>query len=77
MRRLEAIARLLERLADDGVEQGFAGLEVAGGLVQHEPAADALLDEEEAAVALDDRGDRDVDTLRHASKLRVKVVEGV
>ena len=65
--RLERPARLLERLADDGVEQRFAVLEVAGRLIEHDAAADAFLDEQELAVALDDRGDRDVGCLwRHA-----------
>ena len=45
------------RLADHGFDQGFTIFEVAGGLVEHQPAGDAFFDHEKTAVALDDRGD--------------------
>src|SRR5688572_17505704 len=60
---LEPMARFLERLANHRGEERFAALEMAGGLVQYEIAARGpLLDDEELAAALDDCGDRDVDT---------------
>src|SRR5688572_10566530 len=63
---LEPMARFLERLANHRGEERFAALEMAGGLVQYEIAArGALLDDEELAAALDDCGDRDVDTPCH------------
>src|SRR6185503_1972762 len=44
-------------LAHAGVLERFARVEVAGGLVQHAPAVEHLLDEEKLTAALDDRGD--------------------
>ena len=64
--RDERPAGLLERLARDGLLQGFAVLEVSGGLVQHHPAASALLDQQELAVAFDDGGHGDVRLPYHA-----------
>ncbi len=64
--RDERPAGFLERLARDGLLQGFAVLEVTGGLVQHHPAARALLDQQELAVAFDDGGHGDVRLPYHA-----------
>src|SRR4029077_9858548 len=52
--RLEAVRRFLERFAPARRHQRLARIEVAGGLVQHQPAFDALFHEQETAVALDD-----------------------
>ena len=62
----ERPAGFLERLARDGLLQGFAVLEVTGGLVQHHPAARAFLDQQELAVAFDDGGHGDVRLPYHA-----------
>src|SRR5580765_1726368 len=56
--RLEAVRRLLEHFAPARRHQRFARIEVAGGLVQHQPAIDALFHEQETASALDDCCDR-------------------
>src|SRR6185369_5249405 len=53
--RLEAVCRFLEHFAPAAGDQRLARIEVAGGLVQHQPVFDALLYEQKAAVALDDR----------------------
>ena len=58
--RFERVGRLLQRLARDGVEQRFARLEVAGGLVEAAAVLGVFLDQQEAAVALDHGGDGDV-----------------
>src|ERR1044071_2457921 len=57
-RRLEAVRSFLEHFAPAGRHQRFAGIEMARGLVQHQPAFDALFDQEKTAVALDDGRDR-------------------
>ncbi len=46
--------------------QGFAALEVPGGLVDDDAAARAFFDEQELAVAFDDGGDGDVRLPDHA-----------
>src|SRR5262249_30852064 len=76
---VEPMARLLECLADHGGEQRFSALEMSGRLVEDElVGACALLDHEEPAAALDDRGYRDVDapchrpTIFEAAGLRVR-----
>ena len=48
--RLEPPGGLLEGLADDGLEERLAVLEVPGRLVEHHATAGALLDEQELAV---------------------------
>src|SRR6185436_3471899 len=53
--RLEAVRRLLEHFTPARGDERLAGVEMAGGLVQHQPAFDALFHEKKAAVALDDR----------------------
>src|SRR6476646_44416 len=53
--RLEAVRRFLERFAPARRHQRLARIEVAGGLVQHQPSLDARVHREKAAVALDDR----------------------
>jgi len=45
----------LECFADNGVDQGFAFIEVAGGLVEHDRAFGFFFDQQEFSVALDDR----------------------
>ena len=63
---LEPVAGLLERLARHGGEQRFALLEMARPVGSGRGCRRrALLDHEELAVALDDRGDRDVDAPCH------------
>ena len=57
---------LLARFADRRFEQGFAILEMSGGLVQHQAAGDPLLDHEKATVELDDRRDGDLGIPGHA-----------
>ena len=56
---VDAPAGFLERFARRGGRQRFAGLEMPGRLVQPRPGARFLLDQQEAAVALDDGRDGD------------------
>ena len=60
LRRREGERSLLERLARRGGEQALARIEVARGLVQADAFGGLLLDQQEAAAALDDgrHGDR-------------------
>src|SRR5947207_14442990 len=57
--RLEIMRRLLEDFAAAGGDQRLARIEMARRLVEHAPAIDVLLDEEEAPAALDHGRDRD------------------
>ena len=66
-RGLEAPRGFLAGLADHGLEQRLAIFDVPGGLIEHQAAADAFLDHEEAAVALDDGGDGDFRLPGHAA----------
>lgn len=50
----------LEGLADHGVDQRLAGLEMAGRLVEPQAGRGVFLDQQETSVALDQRGHRDV-----------------
>src|SRR5438309_7272 len=70
-RRLEAVRGLFQHLAPAGGEQGFAAIEMSRRLVQDDPPVDPLFDQEEAAAALDDGGDRDAGPpdLAHAAFL--------
>src|SRR5690606_29201082 len=60
MSRRDMPRGFLHGFAARGVGEAFAGLEVAGGLVQHAAVADHFLDQQEAPVARHDRGDGDV-----------------
>ncbi|MNT59545.1 hypothetical protein D3C72_1970660 [compost metagenome] len=53
-------ASFFQRLAQRCLAQGFAGLEMAGGLIEHQVPALELFDEEKAALVFDDRGNGDV-----------------
>src|SRR3989344_5896737 len=55
----------LESFAHDGVHQTFAFVEMAGGLVEHEPAFGLFLDQQEFPVALDDGGDHHIRLPNH------------
>src|SRR3989454_145214 len=70
-RWLEAVRGLFQHLALAGGEQGFAAIEMSRRLVQDDPPVDPLFDQEEAAAALDDRGDRNAGPpdLAHAAFL--------
>ena len=57
--RLHLPAGFLQRLAPAGVEQALAVFEVAGGLIQHQPAVGRFLHQQETAVAFDDGGNGD------------------
>ena len=57
---LDVPAGLLQRLADRAGDQGLPLLPVSGRLVLHRGAVDLLLDDQEAAIALDDAGDHDM-----------------
>lgn len=52
--RLDLPAGFLEGFAQGGLEQAFGGLQVPGGLVQHLAAVGLFLDQQEAALVLDD-----------------------
>ena len=56
----EGIGRLLERLARHCLDERLAGLEVPRRLVEEPAVLGVFLDQEEAAVALGDRGHGDV-----------------
>src|SRR3546814_12401747 len=60
MRRAHVPAGFFERLANGTFNQGFAALPVTGRLVEQGRAVDALLDDQEAAVAFDNAGDDDM-----------------
>src|SRR3546814_10914735 len=60
MRRAHVPAGFFERLANGTFNQGFAALPVTGRLVEQGRAVDALLDDQEAAVAFDNTGDDDM-----------------
>src|SRR5437879_3843953 len=70
-RRLEAVRGLFKHLALAGGEQRFAAIEMSRRLVQDDPPVDPLFHQQEAAVALDDGGDRDAGPpdLAHAAFL--------
>ena len=59
-RRSERPRRLLEGLARAGIDQRFAGVEVARRLVDANAVLGFLFDQQETAVALDQRGDGDI-----------------
>jgi hypothetical protein len=59
-RRPEAPGGLLQRLARAGGDQRLALVEVPGRLVEAQAVVGFLLDQQEAAVALDQRGDGDI-----------------
>src|SRR5581483_776369 len=65
--RLDFPAALLERFAFHRFDERLAIFPVPRGLIELELAVDALLDHEEAAVALDDRGGDDVGVAAHVS----------
>jgi len=58
--RRKAPCRLLARLADHGGQQRLAIFQVACGLVEQQPAADALFDDQESVIAHHDCGDGDI-----------------
>ena len=58
---------LFQRFAHDRRGRAFAGLYVAGRLVEHQRAAHALLDEQEFACSLHDCGDREVGSMNHGA----------
>lgn len=60
MRGYERVARLLAGFPDRTLEQGLAYLQTTGWLIDLEGAVDRLFDEQEASVALQDRGDDDL-----------------
>ena len=68
-RRFESAGGLFQRLARNGADQGFARVEMPGRLVEEAPAIGVLLDQQEAAVALDDRGHGDVGFPDHVPTL--------
>ena len=55
-RRFECAGGLFQGLARDGLDQGFAGVEVPGRLIKELASCGVLLDQQEAAIALDDGG---------------------
>ena len=57
-RRIDAPARLPRAFRGGRADDRFAGFDVAGRLVEPQAVARLLLDQQEAAVALDDRRDR-------------------
>ena len=61
------MCRFFQRLADRRLDQGFARFQVAGRLVDAQPAGAVLFHHQEAAVALDDggHGDRGFPDFRH------------
>ena len=59
-RRPEVPGRFLQRLAGAGGHQRFAFVEMPGRLVEADAVLGLLLDQQKAAVALDERGDGDV-----------------
>src|SRR5207342_398021 len=76
-RRLDVPAGFLQRFAPRRVEQRFIRFQVAGGLVQHDPAAHLFLDHEQAPVAHDDAGDGDVGLPElSAAVIQVKALPG-
>ena len=58
--RLEAIAGFLQSLPDDGLDQAFTGLQVAGGLIEHGVVAPLFFDQQKPVLTLGDGGDGDV-----------------
>ena len=62
---MKGAAGLLARLAHDRLDERFAGLEVARGLVQHDATRGALLHEQEAAVVFGDCRDGEVELQGH------------
>ena len=66
----ESPAGFLEGLAYDRVEKGLAVLEMAGGLVENQAIARALLDQQKLTVTLGDRRHRDVRLPYHAGHYR-------
>ena len=52
--QLDLPAGFLEGFAQGGLKQAFGGLQVPGGLVQHLAAVGLFLDQQEAALVLDD-----------------------
>ena len=56
-RRRDAVARFLERLAHRGVHQRFAGLQMARRLIETDTVTRLFLDQQERAVADDNRRD--------------------
>ena len=68
----EVAPRLLARFAYNRLDEGLAGLEVAGRLVEHDAARGALLHEQEAAAVLRDGRDGDVELQGHEPIIRSK-----
>lgn len=57
---LDLPARFLQRLPDGGLAQVLVGLQVAGGLIEHQSACLEFLHQEEAALVFDYGSDGDV-----------------
>jgi len=55
---LDVPAGLFERLANRGMLQRFVGVEMSGGLVEHDASADVLFDQQKASIARHDGCDR-------------------
>jgi hypothetical protein len=73
--RTEMKTRFLARLANSGVEQRFAGFDVARRLIENLLPVRKLLDEQEFAVFLNDRRDGQVDVCAHAAALQLAMTQ--
>ena len=67
--RVEGPRRLFERLADHCIDELFALLDMAGGLVEHHAVGDPLLDEQELPIAFHDGGDGEIGTKDHEGNI--------
>src|SRR6266446_4779556 len=65
--RLEVVRRLLQHLAAASSDERLARIQVAGRLIEHQPAVDPLFDEKEPPAALDHRGDGNARLPDHAA----------
>src|SRR5919198_3513021 len=75
--RLKAMRCFFEHFAAACGDERLAGIEVAGGLVEHKPPVDALFDEKEPPAALDYCGDGDTRSPdRHNVRLRLRPLCG-